>query len=76
MSHPVDHVNVTIECPNCGSSTKKPLGWIRTHNPLICSCGADVSLSPEQISAETEKAERSIAALQGTIKVSGDRNRQ
>lgn len=66
-----DKAEIEIPCAKCGSKTKKPIGWIKTNNKFVCSCGVTVNLDADQFRQAIAEADRSLDDLQRTIKSFG-----
>lgn len=39
---------VAIRCPKCGHESEKSIGWIKTHENFICSCGVEILLKSDE----------------------------
>lgn len=59
-----DSTEIEIPCEGCRRKTKKSIGWIKSHNKLTCSCGAEITLDTRQFKGELAKVERSLSSLQ------------
>jgi len=54
----LDRYELGIPCDKCGTSTYKPIGWIKCNRHFTCTCGAEHSLESEQLApaiAETAR---------------------
>ena len=40
----MDDKKMEITCENCGSRTKKDLGWLKDHNEFECGCGTMIAV--------------------------------
>jgi hypothetical protein len=61
-------ISLSIECPKCGSKSKKSLRWIKTHDEFTCHCGAIVSLKSESLQNKVASAEKGLAELQEQLR--------
>jgi hypothetical protein len=39
MAGLLDDIEVELVCRGCGRKTAKTVGWIRSHEQFVCSCG-------------------------------------
>ncbi len=52
---PPNSFEIDVPCANCGSKTKKPLGWLRENNEFVCgNCGTLVD-ECRRIASEFDK---------------------
>lgn len=63
-----DSTEIDIPCEECRRKTKKSIGWIKSHNKLVCGCGAEIVLDTSQFKSEIAKVERSLSSLQRSLK--------
>jgi hypothetical protein len=68
MTDLFDNAEIEIPCENCSHKTKKTIGWVKTHNKLICRCGTEITLDTKQFKAEIAKVESSIDDFEKTLK--------
>lgn len=67
----LDNAEIEIPCSNCGSKTKKSIGWIKSNNQFTCTCGTTIKLDADQFRGEIAKVDASFADLQRTLKSFG-----
>jgi hypothetical protein len=68
MAGVFDNHELSIPCATCGESSKKSIGWIKTHNELVCPCGQVIGLKSEQLLGELKKAEKALADFSAKLK--------
>ena len=60
---------VKIPCPKCGHEQPQSIGWLKSHNELICaSCGNKVAIDNREFIRIFEEMEKALADLRGTIR--------
>lgn len=60
----MDGMQIPITCPNCGTETKKLIGWLKKNDSFTCSsCGLVVDLLEEDVRVALDAAEKSASDL-------------
>ena len=49
MTTAIERVIPSFGCRNCGQKFGKTFGWLKSHDHLICNCGARNEWSPDEI---------------------------
>ncbi len=57
----LDSAEIGVPCPGCGHETKKSVGWLRSHDELVCSgCGETIRLDDEGFRAGLDSADKAM----------------
>ncbi len=62
---------IEITCENCGSRTKKDLGWVKDHNEFECGCGNMIAVDASRFRKELADAESGLDGAQGLMEKLG-----
>lgn len=57
----LDKQKLGMPCPDCGKKLSKSIGWLKTHDDLVCACGGIVSLKSKEVRGVILKAEKELA---------------
>jgi|HubBroStandDraft_1064217.scaffolds.fasta_scaffold00009_41 hypothetical protein len=68
MSGFLDNAEIGIPFPKCGQKTKKTVGWLKSHNQMVCRCGAEINIDQRQFRDGVGKAERGMDDLKRALK--------
>ena len=71
MTHDIDDAEIEISCENCGSRTKKSIGWIKDHEEFECGCGTMIPVDPSKFRKELVKTESELDGFQGLMEKLG-----
>jgi len=61
-------ISLAIECPKCGSKSKRSLRWIKAHDQYVCHCGHVITLKTDELGTKVKAAEKGLADLQELLK--------
>lgn len=56
----LDAAEIPIPCEKCGRTTKKSIGWLKTHRELTCTCGTHIRLDADDLRRKVADMERSL----------------
>lgn len=68
MSGILDSTIIDVPCPNCSRTIEKSIGWITTHDQLVCACGTTIALESRDLRTKLADVERELAQLQRLAK--------
>ena len=64
-----DKAEVGVACPGCGHESKKQIGWLRTHDEMVCpGCGATVGLDDKDFRAGLDRADKALSDFKRKLK--------
>ena len=68
MKNAFDDKPIDLPCPTCGQKNAKTLKWVAANNQFTCKCGQVVTFDNSQFKSEYNKAKKSLADLEKTLK--------
>jgi len=63
-----DTAEIEIKCPKCGTKAKKTIGWLKTHNSMVCRCGTTIQFDKSKFTGPLKKVEKSLDDLKRSFK--------
>jgi len=58
---------IEITCENCGSTTRKDLGWVKDHSEYECGCGTMIAVDASKFRKELVDAESELDGSAGLL---------
>lgn len=58
-----DKQSISIPCPKCGVNRTETLGWIKSHDSFVCSCGVTINLDKKDFVRSLDEIDRELANI-------------
>ena len=74
MTGTLDDAEIEISCGNCGSRTKKSIGWMKDHNEFECGCGTMILVDASKFRKARVRTESGLDGSRGLAQKPGKQN--
>jgi hypothetical protein len=68
-----DDAEISIPCPECGTTVKKSPEWIKSNDHFECECGRKVKIEAAGLQDGLEEAQRKVKEFKKRLKGIGKR---